>query len=124
MPTEEVDEFLTSVPEDARVALEGLRRMIRDAAPDATEGISYRLPTFKYLGHPLVAMGAAKNHCPLYVMSPEVMEAHTAELSGYDKAKGTVRFAASKPLPAALVTKLVKARIAEVKARWGAGRKR
>jgi uncharacterized protein YdhG (YjbR/CyaY superfamily) len=63
-----------------------------------------------------VSFGAAKNHCALYVQSPAVMEAHAAELEGHDISKGTVRFAAAKPLPADLVTKLVKARIAETDA--------
>ncbi len=109
-------EYLATVPEESRAALENLRKTIRSAAPKATEGISYQVPTYKYLG-PLVSFGAAKNHCSFYVMSPVTMEAHKDELESYDTSKGTIRFPPDKPLPAALVRKLVKARIAENEAR-------
>ena len=111
-PAKDVDEYLAAVPPEARVALEKLRKTIRAAAPRATEVISYRLPTFKYHG-PLVAFGAATKHCAFYVMSTSVIDAHRDELKGYDTGKGTVRFAAGEPPPAALVKKLVKARIEE-----------
>lgn len=71
---------------------------------------------FKLQG-PLVSFGAATNHCSFYVQSPAVMEAHKDELKAYDTSKGTIRFPADKPLPAALVKKLVKARIEENLAR-------
>jgi uncharacterized protein YdhG (YjbR/CyaY superfamily) len=109
----DVDEYLGAIPEDERAALTRLRREIKAAAPAATEGISYQVPTFKHEGRPLVGFGAAKNHCAFYVMSPEVMRAHEAELAGYDTGKGSIRFSASEPLPSALVRKLVEARIAE-----------
>ena len=111
-----VDDYLTAVPEDARAALAKLRKTIKAAAPEAIEVISYQIPTFKHQGRPLVSFGAAKNHCAFYVQSPAVMDAHAAELEGYDTSKGTVRFAAAKPLPDDLVTKLVRARIAETDA--------
>jgi uncharacterized protein YdhG (YjbR/CyaY superfamily) len=110
----DVEAFLAALPEDARAALEQLRRTIRAAVPNATEAISYGVPSFKHQGRPLVSYGATKNHCALYVMSPEVMQAHAAELANYDTSKGTIRFPAGKPLPAALVRRLVKARIAEI----------
>jgi uncharacterized protein YdhG (YjbR/CyaY superfamily) len=115
-PAKDVDDYLARVPDDARAALEKLRRTIRAAAPDATEGISYRIPTFKHHG-PLVAFAAFPNHCGFYVMSPAVMGAHKGELEAYETSKGTIRFPAGKPLPAALVKKLVKARIDENEAR-------
>ena len=108
----DVDAYLASIPEDARAALQKLRRVIRSAAPKATEAISYQIPTFRYNG-PLVSFAAFPNHCGFYVLSPAVMEAHKAELRDYETSKGTIRFSASKPLPAALVRKLVRARIAE-----------
>jgi len=111
-----VDAYLAAVPEPARAALTKLRQMIRAAAPKATEVISYQVPTFRH-HYGLVAYGAAKAHCSFFVMSPKVMEAHARELEKYETSKGTIRFAADKPLPAALVTKLVKARIAENEAR-------
>jgi uncharacterized protein YdhG (YjbR/CyaY superfamily) len=112
----DIDEFLAAVPEDARAALQKLRAQIRAAAPEATEGISYQVPTFKHAGHPLVGFGVAKNNCTFYVMSPDVVDAHAADLKAYETGKGSIRFAASKPLPAGLVKKLVKARIAEIDA--------
>jgi uncharacterized protein YdhG (YjbR/CyaY superfamily) len=112
----DVDDYLAALPEDARAALEQLRKEIGAAAPGAVEAISYQIPTFKHQGRPLVSFGAAKAHCAFYVMSPKVMSAHAAELEAYDTGKGSIRFAADKPLPRALVHKLVKARIAEIEA--------
>jgi uncharacterized protein YdhG (YjbR/CyaY superfamily) len=111
--SDEVDAFLDRLPEDVRDALDSLRRTIAGAAPNAVEGIAYGVPAFKYGGRPLVSFGAGKSHCSFYVQSPAVMEAHRDELAAYDTAKGTIRFTPDKPLPAALVTKLVKARMAE-----------
>jgi uncharacterized protein YdhG (YjbR/CyaY superfamily) len=122
VPAQDIDGFLAAQPAEVRAALERLRRTIQRAAPRATEAIAYGVPAFKLDGHPLVSFGAAKTHLAFYVQSPAVMEAHAADLEGYDTAKGTVRFPAAKPLPAALVTKLVKARIAENEARFSARR--
>jgi uncharacterized protein YdhG (YjbR/CyaY superfamily) len=109
----DVDEYLARVLEPARSTLQKVRAAIRSAVPpDATEAISYRMPTFKYKG-PLLGFAAFPNHCGLYVMSPSVMEAFKNELKGFHTSKGTVRFPVDKPLSAALVKKLVKARIAE-----------
>jgi uncharacterized protein YdhG (YjbR/CyaY superfamily) len=106
-----VDEYLAGVPEEACAALERLRSIIRAAAPDAIEVISYGVQTFKQ-GRSLVSFGAAKGHCAFYVMSPAVMEAHADDVAKYDTSKGTIRFAPNKPLPTALVKKLVQARVA------------
>jgi uncharacterized protein YdhG (YjbR/CyaY superfamily) len=108
-----VAEFLAKVPEPQRSALEDLRRIIRAAAPDATELINYGVPMFRLNGKNLVSFGAGKDHCSFYVQSPAVMEAHAADLQGFKTSKGTVQFAPDRPIPAASVTKLVKARIAE-----------
>jgi uncharacterized protein YdhG (YjbR/CyaY superfamily) len=108
-----VDEYLAAVPEPARSTLNKIRAAIRSAVPpEATEAISYRIPTFKYKG-PLVGFGAFSDHCSLFPMSPPVIEAFKNELKDYHTSKGTIRFPVDKPLPAALVKKLVKARIAE-----------
>ena len=109
---ETVDEYLAGVPEDARVALENLRKIIRAAAPDATEVISYQIPAYKHHGL-LVGFAAPRNHCTFHVMSTAVMDAHKDELKGYAVGRGSIRFRADKPLPAELLAKLVKARIAE-----------
>jgi uncharacterized protein YdhG (YjbR/CyaY superfamily) len=108
-----VDEFLATVPEPQRAALEDLRGVIRAAAPDGTELINYGVPMFRLNGKNLVSFAAGKDHCSFYVQSPAAMEAHAADLQGFKTSKGTVQFTPDKPIPADLVTKLVKARIAE-----------
>ena len=112
----DVDDYLSRVPASARAALLKLRETIQAAAPGATEEISYQIPTFKHRGG-LVAYAAFPEHCTFFVMSTEVMREHAAELEGYPTGKGSIRFSPDKPLPAALVKKLVKARIAENEAR-------
>lgn len=107
-----IDGYLAALSDDKRAALEKLRRMIRAAAPNAEECISYQLPAFRH-GGMLVAFGATDNHCAFYLMSSTTVEAHKEELKGYDTSKGTIRFQPDKPLPASLVRKLVKSRIAE-----------
>lgn len=112
-----VDEFLAAVPPDRRAALEDLRRVIRAAAPDATELINYGVPMFRLNGRNLVSYAAGKDHCSFYVQSPAVMDAHADDLKAYETTKGSVHFSPDKPIPATLVTKLVKARIAETEKR-------
>ncbi|MEK6325806.1 MAG: DUF1801 domain-containing protein [Acidobacteriota bacterium] len=111
-PAQTVDDYLAAVPEAARAALAKLRKTIKAAAPKATEVISYQMPAYKHHGL-LVGFAASKDHCTFHIMSTEVTRAHAAELKDYKLGKASIRFAANKPLPAALVTKLVKARIAE-----------
>jgi uncharacterized protein YdhG (YjbR/CyaY superfamily) len=110
----EIDAYLGQVPEAERNALERMRTAIHAAAPSLTEGISYRVPTFKYKGHPLVGFGVTKKHCTFYVMSTEVTDAFAEELQTYDTGKGSIRFLPDRAPSAALIRKLVKARIAEV----------
>jgi uncharacterized protein YdhG (YjbR/CyaY superfamily) len=105
------DDYLAAVTEDKRGALQKLREAIKAAAPTAEECISYQIPAFRLNGKFLVAYGAATNHCAFYPGS--TVNALKDELKGYDTSKGTVRFPASKPLPAALVRKLVRLRIEE-----------
>ena len=111
-----VDNYLAAVPEDARGALQKLRKIIKAAAPQAVEVISYRIPVYKHQGM-LVGFAAFKNHCSFFVMGRDAMEAYKEELKGYDTSRGTIRFPAGQPLPAALVKKLVAARIAENESR-------
>ena len=112
---ETVDEYLAGVSKEARATLEKLRQTIKAAAPMASEGISYQMPMYKHHGM-VVGFAAFKDHCSIFPGSA-VMDAHKVELSRYDTSKGTIRFPANKPLPAALVKKLVKARIKENEAR-------
>jgi len=107
-----IDEYLARVNEPQRTALEKLRRDIRAAAPAAEECISYDIPSYRVGSKLLVSFGAAREHCSFYPGSHPI-RAHADELKGYDLAKGTIRFSADKPLPSALVKKLVKTRLAE-----------
>ena len=107
-----VDEYLARVSDDKRVALQKLRKTIKAAAPRAEECISYQLPAYRLNGM-LVAFGATANHCAFYPMSASTVAAHKEELKDYETSKGTIRFQPDNPLPASLVRKLVKARIAE-----------
>ncbi len=111
-----IDEYLASLSSEKRVALEKLRRAIKSAAPKAEECISYQVPAFRLGGRMLVAFGAAANHCAFYPGAFPV-KAHKNELKAYDTSKGTIRFQADSPLPATLVWRLVKTRIAEYAAR-------
>ncbi|MGH9659653.1 MAG: iron chaperone, partial [Bryobacteraceae bacterium] len=109
----DVDEYLAGVPEPARSTLNKIRAAIRSAVPpEATEAISYRMATFNCNG-PLLGYAAFSNHCGLYPMSPPVIEAFKNELKDFPTSKGAIRFPVDRPPPAALVRKLVKARIAE-----------
>ena len=119
VPSSPIDAVLVTLPDDQQAALQSLRDTIAAAAPAAVEAMSYGAPAFRYRDHPLVSFNAAKSHCAFYVMSPDVIAAHEAELAGFDTSKGTIRFTPARPLPAALVTKLVRARMAETDERWG-----
>jgi uncharacterized protein YdhG (YjbR/CyaY superfamily) len=108
-----VDEYLAGVPEPARSTLNKIRAVIRAAVPpEATEAISYGMPSFRYKGA-LVGFAAFSNHCSFFPMSPAVIEAFQDDLKGFQTSKGTIRFPVDRPPSAALVKKLVKARIAE-----------
>jgi uncharacterized protein YdhG (YjbR/CyaY superfamily) len=107
-----IDEYLAPLSNEKRAALEKLRRAIKSVAPKAEECISYQIPAFRLGGRMLVAFGAAANHCVFYPGAFPV-QAHRDALKDYDTSKGTIRFQADSPLPAILVRKLVKTRIAE-----------
>jgi len=107
-----IDDFLAGVSSEKREALEKLRRSIRAVVPKAEECISYGVPAFRLDGKMLVAFGAGANHCAFYPGAYPI-EVHKDELEEYSISKGTIRFPADRPLPAALVRKLVKTRIAQ-----------
>lgn len=111
-----IDEYLAPLSKDKRAALEKLRKDIQSAAPKAEECISYGIPAFRLGGKMLVAFGAAKNHCSFYP-GAQPIKAHSDQLKAYGTSKGTIRFPAERPLPATLVRKLVKTRIAEYAAK-------
>jgi uncharacterized protein YdhG (YjbR/CyaY superfamily) len=108
-----VDDYLAALPDESRAVLEDLRKSIQAAAPQATETISYNMPTFKDGGRFLVSFAAYKNHFSLYPASKAVMEAHGEELKSYFSGKGTLRFTSDNPIPDALVTKIVMTRLEE-----------
>jgi uncharacterized protein YdhG (YjbR/CyaY superfamily) len=108
-----IDEYLASVGPETRAALEGLRATIRAAVPNAQECISYGMPAFRLNGKLIAGFTAATRHCSFHPMSGATVETLKAELRAYETSKGTIRFSPSSPLPAGLVRKLVRARIAE-----------
>jgi uncharacterized protein YdhG (YjbR/CyaY superfamily) len=107
-----IDEYLERLPDDQRAALQKLREVIKAAAPKAEECISYGIGAFR-LNRMLVGLGATKEHCAFYLMSSSVSDQFVDELKDYDTSKGTIRFQPDSPLPATLIRKIVKARIAE-----------
>lgn len=107
-----IDEYLAPLSADQRIALQKLRKAIRAAAPQAEECISYGIPSFRLNGRFLVAFGAAAKHCSFHAGAAP-LAGHKQELKAYRTSKGSIRFAADAPLPAALVRKLVRARVAE-----------
>lgn len=112
-----IDEYLAATGPAQRAVLGRLRRAIHAAAPGAEEYLGYGLAGFKHGGRPLVYLGAWKEHCALYAASPRTQAAFAAELKHFEVSKGTIRFTVEKPLPLALVKKLVRARVAENAAR-------
>jgi uncharacterized protein YdhG (YjbR/CyaY superfamily) len=111
-----VDEYLARVPEPSRSTLNKVRAVIRSAVPpEATETISYGIPAFRH-EQVLVWFAAFSRHCSLFPTS-SVIEAFKKELKGFTISKGTIQFPTDKPLPAALVKKLVKARLAQIESK-------
>lgn len=106
-----IDEYIAGFPSDVQEMMKKIRLTIRKAAPDAEERISYQIPTFTLNGN-LVHFGAFKRHIGFYPASTGI-EKFKSELSAYEGAKGTVRFPFEKPIPFALISKIVKFRVKE-----------
>lgn len=110
-----VEEYLSSLSVPQRAVLQELRRTVNAAAPDATETIAYDMPALRSHGGQFLASYAAyKRHYSLFPASGAVIEALGEELTPYLAGKGTIRFPADKPVPFALVTRIVKVRVAEI----------
>ena len=108
-----VDEYLANTPEPAQSTLKHIRAVIKSVVPkETTEVISYGIPMFKFNGM-LVGYAAFKKHCSLFPTGSGVLDRFAKELKGYRTSKGTIQFPPDKPLPDALIKKIVKARIAE-----------
>ncbi|ATQ42290.1 iron chaperone [Caulobacter mirabilis] len=110
VPAAAVEAYLAAVPEPYQAALRRLRAVILSAAPDAVEGISYGIPTFKVGGKAVAHLGAAARHCSFYPGA--VMDAFAEELAGFSTSKGTVRFAPDAPPSDDLVRRIVRWNIA------------
>lgn len=109
-----IDEYIANVPAEYRASLEELRSTIQKAAPDAVELISYQVPTYKIHNRPLVAFSASKNYCSFHILNPMLAKEMSEELTPHGLTSGSLNFRPTKPLPAAIVTSVVKARIDQI----------
>jgi uncharacterized protein YdhG (YjbR/CyaY superfamily) len=109
-----VDDYLAAAPKEKRATLTKLRQTIKAAAPKATEAVSYGIVGYKINRKAVVFFGYWKAHYALYGFGRKVTDAYASELKTYLQTKGTIQLPADKPLPYALVTKLIKARVAEI----------
>ncbi len=115
-----VDDYIAALPDERRAAVETVRKAVTAAAPEATETIAYGMPAFRsHGGRFLVSYAAYRHHYSLFPASGAVVEALGEELTPYLAGKGTIRFPAGHPIPAPVVTKVVKVRLAENAARGG-----
>lgn len=114
-----VDEYLAALPDDRRAILEQLRQTIRAAAPEAIESIAYDMPAFRLNDTFLVSYAAFKNHYSLFPASGAVIAALGDEIRPYLVGEGTIRFTAKAPIPAGLVTRVVRIRLEELATRMG-----
>ncbi|HEY9089682.1 MAG TPA: DUF1801 domain-containing protein [Anaerolineaceae bacterium] len=110
-----IDEYIAGFPADIQAKLQQMRAVIHAAAPEATEAISYQMPTFRLNGN-LVHFAAFKNHIGFYP-TPQGIEEFQEELSRYKGAKGSVQFPLSEPIPFDLVTRIVQYRAGQNRAK-------
>ena len=111
----EIDDYLAEVSDGKRTALEKLRKTIRTIVPKAEECISYGMPAFRLDGAVIAGFQATAKGCSYYPFSGTTFQTLASELRGYDKTKSALHFGPDKPLPATLVRKLIKARVAETR---------
>lgn len=108
------DEYLRELPAGDRAALEALRAIVRSVSPELDERMSSGAPFVWYRGRRAVGYGAARGHLSFYIMHGAVLRTHAVELAGHDVSRTVVRFTRDRPLPAALVRRLVEARLREI----------
>jgi uncharacterized protein YdhG (YjbR/CyaY superfamily) len=111
-----VDAYLAALPADQRDVLEGVRRRVKELAPEAEETISYDMPAFKLGGRFLLSYAGWKAHCSLYPLTDGFLAAHRADLEGFGRTKGSIHFTAAKPLPPDMLDALVDARVEDLQA--------
>jgi len=112
---DQIRAYFAALPPLARRRMSEMRRLIRSVAPGATETFSYRIPGFRLDGKVFVYYAAFKEHSSLYPMGAGIRRSHAAALKGYKVSTGTIQFPLERPLPVALVKRLVRARAAEVR---------
>lgn len=108
---QEIDAYFAPLPANVRAALEQVRAIIREAAPNCTERVSYGIPIFR-LRRDLVGLSAQDHHCSLHTMSPALVEALAGEMKDVEVSGATIHFSPEKPLPKALIQKIVRERTA------------
>jgi uncharacterized protein YdhG (YjbR/CyaY superfamily) len=118
----DIDEYIASYPRGVQEKLQKIRNIVRKAAPDAEEAIKYQIPTFVLHGN-LVHFAAFENHIGFYP-TPSAIEAFSSELTGYQRAKGSVQFPLDKPLPVGLIKRMVEFRIEEIRDKLAAKNRR
>ncbi len=111
--TRTVEEYIAACSEERQAILQRVRAAIRRAVPGAAEAISYKMPTYKLRGRPVIYFGAWKAHYSLYPASPELVAALKTELAPYEVEKGTIRFPYSRPVPAKLIERIARIRARE-----------
>jgi uncharacterized protein YdhG (YjbR/CyaY superfamily) len=109
--------YLAALPPRARRHMNEIRRTIRSVAPEAVESFSYRMPGFRLDNRVFLYYAAFAAHCSIYPMGAKIRRAHAAALTGYKTSTGTIQFPLDRSLPSSLVTRLVTARVAEVRTR-------
>jgi uncharacterized protein YdhG (YjbR/CyaY superfamily) len=114
MPAPTFGAYLARLPDDRRAALQRLREIVHGVAPGAEEHVAYGLAAFRLNGRPLVGLGASAKHCSFHPMDGTTVAALADDLKAFATSKGTIRFTPDKPLPAALVKKIIKLRMAQI----------
>ncbi len=112
-----VDRYLAALPEERQAVLQALRKEIREAAPNATETISYQMPAFRAHGRILVYYAAFRDHYSLFPASMSALATIADEVAPYHNGKGTLRFDWDRPMPVGLIRRIVGVRLAENAAR-------
>ena len=114
MVTASIDEYLATLPDEQRAALEELRREVHRLVPDAEEMISYGMPGFTLHGRNLLWFAGWKNHCSVYPLTDAFLTNHAEELVGFERTKGSLHFTPDRPISDDLLRALVRARVADV----------